>query len=156
MMILGIDPGAGGSLAFYKSNKIKWTLKCPKTIDLMAKYLKAPLEHAFIKTTAYIEQVHAMPHDGRSSLFKFGTNYGAWLGILAAYEVHTIKVSPQKWMKYWQEKKQTKLPKDKTQRKRMLKLWASELTTEKVTLYNADAILIALYGAEIEGAKIAS
>ena len=103
MMILGIDPGAGGSLAFYKSNKIKWTLKCPKTIDLMAKYLKAHLEYG-IKTTAYIEQVHAMPHDGRSSLFKFGTNYGAWLGILAAYEVHTIKVSPQKWMKYWQEK----------------------------------------------------
>ena len=160
MIILGIDPGAGGSLAFYKSNKIKtssvltlrWAIKCPETIDLMAKYLKAHLEYG-IKTTAYIEQVHAMPHDGRSSLFKFGTNYGAWLGILAACGIHTIKVSPQKWMKYWQEKKETKLPKDKTQRKRMLKLWASELTTEKVTLYNADAILIALYGAKMERKK---
>ena len=153
MMILGVDPGSGGALSLYKKNKIQWAIKCPETISLMAKYVKATLDHG-VKTTAYIEQVHAMPHDGRSSLFKFGTNYGAWLGILASYQIHTIQVSPQKWMNYWQNKKQTKLPKIKKERKHMLKLWADEMSNiDKITLYNADAILIALYGAQMEKQK---
>jgi len=97
-----------------------------------------------------VELVHAMPHDGRSSLFKFGTNYGKWLGILASYKVPTTLVSPQKWMKYWQNKLNIKLPKDKPKRKRTLKEIASHYTDKKVTLYNADAILITLYGLYIE------
>ena len=40
----------------------------------------------------------------------------------------------------------TKLPKIKKDRKNMLKSWASQCTSQKVTLYNADAILIAMYG----------
>jgi len=40
----------------------------------------------------------------------------------------------------------TKLPKIKKDRKNMLKFWASQCTSQKVTLYNADAILIAMYG----------
>jgi hypothetical protein len=87
-----------------------------------------------------------MPHDGRSSLFKFGTNYGKWLGILASYKVPTTLVSPQKWMKYWKDKLNIELPKDKPERKRALKEIASHYTDKKVTLYNADAILITMYG----------
>ena len=40
----------------------------------------------------------------------------------------------------------TKLPKIKKDRKNMLKSWASQCTSQKVTLYNADAILIDMYG----------
>ena len=40
----------------------------------------------------------------------------------------------------------TKLPKIKKDRKNMLKSWAQQCTSQKVTLYNADAILIAMYG----------
>ena len=54
-------------------------------------------------------------------------------------------------MNHWQNEKQTKLPKIKKERKHMLKLWASEMSDlDKITLYNADAILIALYGAQME------
>ena len=49
-------------------------------------------------------------------------------------------------MKYFKEKLKIKLPKDKPQRKRKLKEIASQYTDRTVTLYNSDAILIAVYG----------
>jgi len=97
-------------------------------------------------TIAYIERVHAFPTDARSSAFKFGMNYGEWLGILGAMRIETILVTPQAWMKYFKEKLNIKLPKEKPKRKRKLKEIASQYTDKSVTLYNADAILIAAYG----------
>ena len=49
-------------------------------------------------------------------------------------------------MKYWKNKFKIKLPKDKPERKRKLKELAAQYTDKKVTLYNSDAILIAVYG----------
>ena len=149
MTIIGIDPGAGGAMVVW-DKKISKIYKCPADAETMADIVKESLYINRAKNIrevfAYIELVHAMPHDGRSSLFKFGTNYGKWLGILGAYKVPTTLVSPQKWMKYWKDKLNIKLPKDKSSRKRALKEIASHYTDKKVTLYNADAILIAMYG----------
>ena len=150
--ILGIDPGASGAIAYFKSDDVKYDInaitayKCPKEVIDMANLAHQLSNSEHQKCFAYIEQVHAMPHDGRSSLFKFGTNYGKWLGILGAYSIDITYVSPQKWMKWWEVRMGTKLPKIKKDRKNMLKSWASECTSQKVTLYNADAILIAMYG----------
>ena len=149
MIIIGIDPGAGGAMAVWDKG-ISKIYKCPKDTETMADIVK---ESLYINKTknirevyAYMELVHAMPHDGRSSLFKFGTNYGKWLGILGTFKVPTTLVSPQKWMKYWKDKLNINLSKDKSSRKRELKEIASHYTDEKITLYNADAILIAMYG----------
>jgi len=149
MTIIGIDPGAGGAMAVWNKG-ISKIYKCPKDTEVMADIVK---ESLYINKTknirevfAYMELVHAMPHDGRSSLFKFGTNYGKWLGILGAFKVPTTLVSPQKWMKYWKDKLNIKLSKDKSSRKRELKEIASHYTDKKITLYNADAILITMYG----------
>tara|TARA_R100000152_G_C6729911_1_gene154722 strand:- start:65 stop:550 length:486 start_codon:yes stop_codon:yes gene_type:complete len=142
MKIIGIDPGQGGAIACW--NKGITSYKCPQNVETMADIVESFSDNK--KTYAYIEQVHAMPHDGRSSIFKFGTNYGKWIGILGAYKIETNFVTPQKWMKYWQNKLNIKLPKDKPSRKRQLKEIASHYTDKKVTLYNADAILITMYG----------
>ena len=149
MIIIGIDPGSSGAMAIWNKG-ISKIHKCPKKVEDMADIVKDSL---WINKTdnireayAYIEQVHAMPHDGRSSLFKFGTNYGKWLGILGAFKVPTTLVSPQRWMKYWKDKLNIELSKDKQIRKRELKDIASHYTDKKVTLYNADAILITMYG----------
>ena len=152
--ILGIDPGASGAIAYFKSDDVKYDInaitayKCPKEIIDMANLANQLSNSEPQKCFAYIEQVHAMPHDGRSSLFKFGTNYGAWLGILCSlrHVDGVVRVSPQKWMKWWQIRMGTKLPKIKKDRKNMLKSWAQQCTSQTVTLYNADAILIAMYG----------
>ena len=68
------------------------------------------------------------------------------MGILSAFNIKTILVTPQTWMKYYKDKFEIKLPKERKDRKNKLKEMAAEYTDKKVTLYNADAILIAVYG----------
>ena len=149
MVIIAIDPGASGGIAIWDKG-IKSIHKCPKDVEKMADIVNNSVNGSWIngdgKAVAYIEQVHAFPTDARSSAFKFGTNYGKWLGILGAKKIKTILVSPQKWMKYYQKKFNFKLPKNKTERKRRLKELAAEYTDKTVTLYSSDAILIAMYG----------
>ena len=147
MIVIGIDPGKNSGIAIWNYGLTK-ALKCPGSIPEMASVVSDCIgrwkstEHII----AYVERVHAFPTDGRSSAFKFGQNYGQWLGILAAFNIKTVLVTPQMWMKYYKEKYKIKLPKDKRQRKNKLKELAKKYTDKKVTLYNADAILIAVYG----------
>lgn len=149
MVIVAIDPGASGGVAIWDKG-IQNIYKCPKDVVKMASIINSSKTTSWISENdgivAYIEQVHAFPTDARSSAFKFGANYGKWLGILGAYKIETILVSPQKWMKYFKEKFKFKLPKNKTERKRKLKEMATKYTDKRVTLYNSDAILIAMYG----------
>ena len=146
MIVIGIDPGKGGGIAIWNYGIVK-ALKCPNSVPEMASIVSSCIGNWQVNNVvAYIERVHAFPTDGRSSAFKFGVNYGQWLGILASLNIETVLVTPQKRMKYWKEKFNIKLPKDKQQRKRKLKEIAAQYTDKKVTLYNADAILIAVYG----------
>ena len=79
--IIGIDPGAGGAISFVSEANKLYVHKCHELISGRRVSLSNAVE-AFNtdENIAYIEKVHAMPHDGRSSLFKFGMNYGIWLG----------------------------------------------------------------------------
>ena len=153
--IIGIDPGASGALCFTNSEEKQiYSHKCHElisgrrlTVSMAVNAFKSN------KIIAYIEKVHAMPHDGRSSLFKFGVNYGVWLGILNSIKGvnKIIEVSPQKWMKFWENKIGEKLPKVKKDRKNKLKEMASVFTEKPATLWNADAVLITMYGMHMEG-----
>jgi len=146
--IIGIDPGASGALSKILAGKDTVACyKCPVDVKDRVLVLQDGLRKN-VETCAYIEKVHAMPHDGRSSLFKFGVNYGAWLGILESNtNVHKlVEVSPQKWMNYWQNKLGIKFPRDKIDRKRKIKEIAGAFINGKATLWNADSILITMYG----------
>jgi len=141
MIIIGIDPGAKGGVAIYDETKDKMVLhKCPETPKEMA----AIINTARIKDNnvfCVIEKVHAFPTDARSSAFKFGCNFGKWLGILGAYDIQTIEVTPQTWMKPLQP-----LPKIKRERKNELKQIAINLFPEnKITLSTSDAALIVVW-----------
>jgi len=141
MIIIGIDPGAKGGVAIYDETKDKMVLhKCPETPKEMA----AIINTARIKDNnvfCVIEKVHAFPTDARSSAFKFGCNFGKWLGILGAYDIQTLEVTPQTWMKPLQP-----LPKIKRERKNELKQIAINLFPEnKITLSTSDAALIVVW-----------
>ena len=186
--IIGIDPGANGAISFTTTdNKIRkknriTAYKCDKSLSGRTIVCTMAKQAYHKKIIAYIEKVHAMPHDGRSSLFKFGTNYGVWMGILESnnieyelvmpkkwqkdfnlpkikkerkQELKTIEVSPQKWMRWWETKLDIKLPKEKKDRKKKLKEIASEYIdiNQKPTLWNADSILITMYGVYTEKEK---
>ena len=143
MNIIGIDPGKSGAIAIWNGG-IDRIVKCPLNVINMADEIRKIKDKR--NTIAYVERVHAFPTDARSSAFKFGMNYGQWLGILGAMKIKTVLVPPQTWMKYFKDKLKIKLPKEKPKRKRKLKELASQYTDKSVTLYNSDAILISVYG----------
>jgi hypothetical protein len=78
-------------------------------------------------------------------VFKFGTNYGIWQGLLGANKIETKFIAPQVWMK------SLELPKDKVSRKKELKIIAQKVVdkqdlNKRVTLHTADAVLIGMFG----------
>ena len=146
-MIIGIDPGKSGGIAIINRNK-KGAIKCihafgcPEDIIEMNELIKkAKKSQSYKSIVCYLEQVWAFPTDGRSSVFKFGMNYGIWQGILCANQIHTKLITPKKWQSYFGT-----LQKTKQERKKELKNLASEQRGIKATLKTADAICIALYG----------
>ena len=141
MIIIGIDPGAKGGIAIYDEAEHEMILhKCPETPKEMA----AIINTAKVKdknTFCVIEKVHAFPTDARSSAFKFGCNFGKWVGILGAYDIPTLEVTPQVWMRDFQP-----LPKIKKERKNELKQIAINLFPKnKITLSTSDAALMVVW-----------
>ncbi len=94
---LGIDPGAKGGIAIiHPEGADAW--RYPGDIVTAADLLRELSFNYKIKLAA-IEQVHSMPGQGVKSVFSFGTNYGAWLGMLSALSIPHVLVTPRKWQK---------------------------------------------------------
>jgi hypothetical protein len=157
--VIGIDPGKSGGIAVYTGGNTIEALPCPSDAEGMASSAREIVHSFEIDGTPVnnilvaIENVHAFPTDTRSSSFKFGTNFGMWLGICAANKLKISLVHPRTWMnKYRDHVIYGEIPKEKLERKRHLKLLAISYFPEaRVTLKTADAILIAKYKFEESG-----
>lgn len=94
MIYVGIDPGLSGGIGVISSDNTATAYKytSAKLIEVIKSLVG---EDVYIT----VEQVHAMPHQGVTSMFTFGTGYGMILGILEALgrEYHLAK--PQTWKK---------------------------------------------------------
>jgi Holliday junction resolvasome RuvABC endonuclease subunit len=155
MIAIGIDPGRSGGLVVIDDNNKTATMhKCPSTTTLMANLLRRAQTDAWIdnqRIKIAIEKVHAFPTDARNAAFKFGMNYGQWLGAIGALNISAIEVTPQLWMKSY-----APLPKIKLERKRQLQTIANEIFLDKynnedrITYAVSDAALIALWCLERE------
>ena len=140
MKILGIDPGASGGAVLLEGNAVIGIHKFVGEDEYMD-VIKWCAEQG--TDAAFIEQVHAAPGQGVSSMFKFGDNFGFERGIVRMAGIPLHRVTPQKWQRG------LNLPKaaSKTAHKNNLKNRASELyPNEKWILATADAVLIARYG----------
>ena len=145
---IGIDPGKSGGIVCLDNDSIV-AKKCPDNVIDMAMTFSIMVGDTPPKdVVVMLEKVWAMPMDGRSSIFKFGTNFGQWEGIIATYEIEPQYVVPKKWMKYFDCPPKLK----KQDRKNWLKDLARVLYPDlpKVTLSTADAILIAHYSKQID------
>ena len=98
---IGIDPGQQGAIGVIDAEGKFLDVKDWPGDEVNA----ARLVIAIVKdikiddTLAAIEYVHSYSEQGVASVFKFGTNFGIWRGILAAYKVPFVLVTPQKWQK---------------------------------------------------------
>jgi crossover junction endodeoxyribonuclease RuvC len=100
--VIGIDPGKKGAIVLYSrdgAGRIE-PHRMPIVdgeINLYGidKIINPAL--AVSDCYAFIENVHAMPGQGVTSMFSFGFSTGALHGILSYCNIPIYTVSPQKW-----------------------------------------------------------
>lgn len=107
-MIVGIDPGVSGAIAFIGENKeILHIHDMPVSAKTSGKGNQVNAVFLYdilagidpLLTTVVIERVHAMPGQGVSSTFGFGRSLGVIEGIVASTGAKLVWVTPQKWKK---------------------------------------------------------
>lgn len=139
-MILAVDPGAKGALAWLWEAGGLYRIHDMPMID---KQVSSPLLSEMLRetavTVAVVEQVSAMPGQGVSTMFKMGRNYGTLLGALGALNIRTEHVTAAKW------KRDMGLSKDKDlSRRRAAERWPAhaELFKRKMDDGRAEAALL--------------
>lgn len=145
---MGIDPGRGGGIAVIDtlSGELVDVTAMPDTIADISDFIE---KHNDVNSV-YLETVHSMPKQGVASTFTFGQYYGYVQMAVVAHKIRCIDVLPSKWQQGLGVK--AKKGEAKTAHKNRLKGLAQKLFPKaKVTLKNADAILLAEYGKRMEG-----
>ena len=159
MIIVGIDPGITGAVAFIKLPSGVVEIYDTPTAEIkkgkskkneylpyqMAKLLKNPANTEL--WYIFIEKVHSMPGQGVASMFNFGRGFGLWEGIAAGLGLPINYVTPQAWKKevmtFAGDKDQARI------RAQELFPECSSLLSRKRDIGRADALLIAEYGRRV-------
>lgn len=144
MIYMGIDPGQTGGIAIINDlnkHSVAYPYSSTKLIEICEEF-----KDNKNKVKVFVEKVHAMPHQGVTSMFNFGMGYGRILGILEAFNFTYSLVTPQSWKKYVgvAADKQTSIRKAQ-----YLFPNVSLLPTKRCRVPNdgmAEALLIAYYG----------
>ena len=143
IIFCGIDPGMQGGISIISSdNTIKKTWDFKKITDKTIKnILKQLHKHNYV---IHLENVTTVPIAGKSSNFKLGHSKGKLEGVLIGLELPYNLVHAKVWQKHFSIKR--KKGETTNSWKKRLKGLAERLEPNmKVTLGNADAILIAIY-----------
>ncbi len=148
---IGIDPGLTGAIAWLdKDNKFIDVWDMPtmsrgkkgnqvNSVELAEIIQEIILEFDCI---AYVEQVHAMPKQGVTSMFNFGESFGIIKGVLGALKVPVEFVTPQSW-----KSRAALTGKDKdAARTKAINMYPNASLSRKKDIGRADAIMIARYG----------
>lgn len=153
--LIGIDPGVSGAVVILSCRQsqrfpepIEWmrmpTFKTGKSSRVDCAALTRFLLN-YDDGEAFVEQVHAMPGQGATSMFTFGHAAGAVEGMLAALAIPVTLVTPQRW-----KKGAGLIGSDKdAARSRAIQLWPrwGALGKKGEGQALADAALIARFGA---------
>jgi crossover junction endodeoxyribonuclease RuvC len=107
-MILAIDPGASGALAFFNPDAGTLEIIDTPVVEVkrgtkVKKEISPQMMSAIIRARdpkiAILELVGAMPGQGVSSMFQFGRGVGMYEGALAALQIPVTYISPVGWQK---------------------------------------------------------
>jgi crossover junction endodeoxyribonuclease RuvC len=154
VIIIGIDPGLSGAIAFYDTVEqaveivdmpvLELVRNGKKKREVSAQSLANHLAGRKVYA-AFMERVNAMTGQGVTSVFSFGRSTGIVEGVLAAYDIPTTLVTPQAWQKAVNQR----AGKDGS-RERAMQLFPAQadLFQRKKDDGRSDAALIAYYGAK--------
>ena len=152
-MIIGIDPGSNGGIAYEFNGEI-FAKKMPETKENIYSELASIslMADGFEHTVCYLEKVGGyMPGNSGPAAVKFSRHCGNIEMALFALKIKCIEVPPQKWMNYFVGKLNYPVGltphKKKTLRKNIIKKRAQTIYPPlKVTLALSDALGILNYG----------
>ncbi|MFY9293322.1 MAG: hypothetical protein WAP03_21875 [Methylorubrum rhodinum] len=146
-VILGVDPGTSGAIAFYRPDRPREieAVDVPTADGQIDAAALARLIREANTTEAMVERVGAMPKQGVSSTFKFGMAYGAVLATAAALEIPIRQATPQRWKKHF------RLTADKEQARGLaIRQWpGSRAFARKKDHGRAETALLALFAVEV-------
>ena len=145
-MIIGIDPGVNGAIAFLSDNDEVRLYDMPVLERNKTKrvncYEVMSILNSHDTSHCYIEQVNAFGM-GATSAYNFGWTCGALEACVSASQIPMTYITPQKW------KKALGLPKDKdAARARVIQMFPRYADEFKLKKHadRAEALLIALWG----------
>lgn len=150
-VVMAIDPGAHGGIAWLGKDGLRHVVNMPETpVDILEKIREIEDEAFPEHPVCYIENVgHGMPNQSSSATAKFARHCGLLDGFLLAEGIRIEKVLPQKWQRTLGIGSSRDY--EKREWKNRLKAKAQELYPDKkVTLVNADALLILDYAIKNE------
>ena len=90
-----------------------------------------------------VERVHSMPR--QKGMFKFGTNFGMWLGVFGANNIEPKLINPQTWQTMYRKDGLTAGMEGTERRNKKKEIAQNIFKHLKVTQLTSDALLIANY-----------
>lgn len=146
-----IDPGTSGAIAAGlgdgKTFELLGWQNFTTITDVRDFIIEKLDEHPTANPRVLLEHVHSSPGMGKKSAFTFGENFGEWKGLLCALRIPITLVKPQMWQRSIGGLK----GKEGNVRKNVLKAHAQRIyPNEKITLKNADALLLLDYSFKFE------
>lgn len=147
---IGIDPGNSGGVAILGTATEIYNM--PDTFPDIYNLFKNILgRYSGEEVLAVLEDVgHGMPGQSSKATAVFARHNGHLEMALYALGIRTVKVTPQKWQKSYSNSLGKSSQYEKKEWKNRLKGLAQQMfPSEKVTLKNADALLIANYGQKL-------
>ena len=152
MIILGIDPGISGAVAYYDTKLEKVTHVCDMPTEMIAVSGKTrprvsaqgvrELLWAAGSNHLAIEKVGGLPGQSGSASFNFGRGVGVIIGLAAAFEYQIEEIAPVTW------KAKLRVPKDKVAAAARASEMIPHLAYEwkaKTRADRAEAAMIAVY-----------
>lgn len=153
MLVVGVDPGLHGAIAFLHDGNLLNVADLP-TVEVghgkgSRKELSPALLHDMLVHTeiridkAVVEHVSASPGMGVTSAFRFGEGFGVILAVLACCGIRTELVRPAEW------KRSMGLSKDKAlSRAEAIRRWPMQSDYFALAKHDgrAEASLLAEYG----------
>lgn len=145
---IGVDPGKTGAIATYIPIKDLILTQMPKNVydlrDYIASIKLMANEHDEIE--AFLENVHAMPGQGVTSMFTFGRGFGQIEAVFACLNIPFTLVTPQKWQKHFSLPKRKDFASKTTWKARLREAALNRWPLAKIGREDGDAVLILTYG----------
>ena len=155
MIIIGIDPGISGAVAWWRDGSVSKVEDLPMIEVAVGKGKRKQLQPSLLANMLYdgpeiariyLEHVQSMHGEGAVGAFSFGRGFGQIEGVIACMQTPYVLVRPAKW------KAALGVPADKGGARALACRRCPDLAPQFARVKDdgrAEATLIALYGASL-------